>query len=52
MKELGTHEHNWPDMGGHLFGEWMTKDRKTKWRKCVHPNCNATEELDVSHAPA
>lgn len=49
---LGTHEHHWPEMGGHLFGPWMNKDRKTKYRQCVHPYCTATEELDVSNAPA
>lgn len=50
MTNLSTHEHNWPQDGGHKWGTWMPKDRATKYRTCVHPNCDATEEKDVRNA--
>lgn len=44
--------HIWPEPGDHLWGPWFPKDRKTKWRQCLHPDCNAVDTLDVSKAPS
>lgn len=45
--ELGSHEHNWPTKGDHLFGPWYNKTglpKATQYRQCVHPLCEAVEE--------
>lgn len=44
-KELGSHEHKWPENGGHLYGPWFPKNRTQKYRQCVHPECSATETV-------
>ena len=42
------HDHEWPsDPTEHVWGQWLTKDRTTKYRVCVHPVCIAHEEKEV-----
>lgn len=41
-------EHDWPtDQEEHVFGPWFTKDSRTKYRRCIKPECPAVEEVEV-----
>lgn len=47
-KGLGSHEHNWPAHGGHMFGDWLAFSNELgkpprQYRTCVHPKCNHAE---------
>jgi hypothetical protein len=40
--------HEWPTQEEHVWSKWMNADRKTKYRVCVHPKCNAVEYREAS----
>jgi hypothetical protein len=56
VSELSTHEHNWPQSGGHMWTHWMNKSSRegtkppTRYRICVHPDCTASEEKETGNA--
>lgn len=45
-------DHAWPtDPDEHVWGPWMshtsTPTKRTQYRKCVHPTCNAHQHREA-----
>lgn len=50
-----TTDHDWPtDPNEHVWGAWMTQrfapPHSTRYRTCVHPNCDAYESSETPNA--